>query len=271
MMRTMAAAALTLALGCGGGGDDPADASTVPDAAAQGTITFDWSLATPASDPLTCSDVAAASVRITATPAIGGFAVVDAFTCTEGTGTTRGLDPGAYNLAFRLTATNGTLAEDVVMNGVTVTAGGNNDIGAVAFEVEPTGAIHFTVSAGAPNCDLVGDGGAGITALEIELVDDSDVCIPTDFCVGDDLGTAGCEGTTYSNDCAGATTPCVDDTVVISTTGALSGPHHLQTSGHRDLELCFSRDSQITIPGGNLDRDLGSQALAQVCDIDAGA
>jgi hypothetical protein len=263
---------LTLVIGCGGGGGSP-DASTAPDAAAQGTITFAWTMNDPDSAPLTCDDVGGVSVRITATPAIGGFAQVDAFDCALGSATTHLIDPVNYNVAFRLTANVGgpqALADDVTMNGVKVNAGADSNIGSVAFEVVPSGGFHFTVTADiGPNCPLVADGGAEITAFEVELVDATDTCVPTDFCIDDADTAAGCQGTLYSNDCAGATTACVDSTAVWSVVGAVSGPHRLQITGHRNAEACFYRDAQIQIPGANLDRNLGSQLVSQTCGVDA--
>jgi len=270
MTRTALTLTAVLALGCGGGGGSP-DASTAPDAASKGTLSFTWSVSDPSSNPLACEDVGGLTVTVTATPAIGGFAQIDSFACPNASGTTRGLDPADYNLAFRLSALSGALATDVVMNGVTVNAGQDSALGNVAFEVVPSGGFHFTVDAGSdPNCDDVASGGAGITALEMELHDDGDNCVATDFCVGDtDTATAGCQGgTTYSNDCAGATTACVDDTTAISVAGVVSGTHHLVLTGWRDLDACFARDSQIVIPGNDLDRDLGAQnlLLQPLCD-----
>ncbi len=266
-MRTAAVIAMVVALGCGGGGG--ADAGVAIDAPDQGTISFQWSLTTPDAQALECADVAAISVSVTATPAIGGFGQIDAFNCTQGSATTRPLDPATYNLTFEIAATGGELAADVVMNGITVTAGQDNDVGAVTFEIEPSGGFHFTVDAGTPtNCEATDAGGAGITALEMQLVDADSVCVPTDFCIGDD-SAAGCQGTTYSNDCAGATTACIADDVLVRVEGALSGAHQLQITGYRDLESCYSRASQIQIPGNNLDRDLGSQLLALTCGVDA--
>ncbi len=250
---------IALATGCGGGGNTP-DAGTADAAVKNGTMSLTWRITDMGGNDLTCDDVAAGSVTITAQPTAGGFAVSAPFTCGDGSGTATGITPGTYDVTVRLSSTLGTLATSAVMSGVEVVTNQDVALGEQVFAVDPSGNFSFRVDTGATagNCDTVAAGGGALTQLEIRLLDGTGSCVPTTFAIDD--GTAS-PPPDYQSDCAGATIGCYDKDVTFSVTGAASGAHMLDIRGQKSGLDCYSRTADLIIPGAGLTRQLGSQTL----------
>ncbi len=250
---------IALATGCGGGGGGP-DAGTADAAVKNGTMSVTWRITDMSGNDLSCDDVAAGSVTITAAPTAGGFAVSAPFTCSTGSGTAMGVAPGTYDVTVRLSSTLGTLATGALISGVEVVANQDVALDEQVFAVDPTGNVSFRVDTGASagNCDAPSAGGGGLTQLEIRLLDGTGSCVPTTFALDD--GTAS-PPPDYVSDCAGATIGCFDKDVTFSVTGAASGPHMLDIRGQKSGLDCYSRTADLVIPGAGLTRQLGAQTL----------
>lgn len=249
---------IALASGCGGGNSTP-DAGPADAAVKNGTMSLTWRITDMSDNALTCDDVAAGSVTITAQPTAGGFAVSAPFTCSDGTGSAE-VAPGTYDVTVRLTSTLGTLASSAVMSGVEVVANQDVALGEQVFAVDPSGNFSFSIDTGASggNCADAGSGGGALTQLEIRLLDGSGSCVPTTFAIDD--GTAS-PPPDYQSDCAGATIGCFAKDVTFSVAGADSGPHMLDIRGQKAGLDCYSRTADLIIPGAGLTRALGSQML----------
>jgi hypothetical protein len=254
-MMTMALVGATaMVLGCGGGSDN-ADAGLTDAPVTGGTMSFAWSI-TDLDD--TCPDVAAVSVSLQMTRQGSASGVSEPYSCAAGAATSRVLAPGIYDVVIMVASGVGGLTEPIVLEPVEVVVGQNTQLDPVVFKVDPVGSFSFKVDTGASagNCADTASGGGGLTALEIRLLDDGDVCVPTTFVVGD------VNPVTYVSDCQGATTGCVDKDVTFSVIGTASGPHTLEIAGDKDGLECYSRTSMLTIPGNDLGRMLGNLILS---------
>ena len=247
---------LALASGCGDEGDPTPDVDAAPPAG--GTITIAWQIEDPANPgiTLTCGQVAASGVRLTIRPVGGGSGDVDSFSCDGGMATTRDFNPGQYNMELALTAGLKDLVVVPVM-GVTLEANNNTQLAGVTFAVRPRGNLQFQVgnSLGRPNCTAT-PAGAGMTEVSLQLRDADDTCIPTTFILDPDNAA-----TSYPSDCQNPTPAvCIENDVPISAV-VNSGSLKLAITGRQGNETCFTRVSQFTVPGNDLDTQLPTQTL----------
>lgn len=251
--------ATAMVLGCGGGSDN-VDAGVTDAPVAGGTMSFAWSITDLDDNPLECADVAAVSVSLQMTRQGSASGVSDPYTCAAGSATSRVLAPGTYDVVIMVASGVGNLTTPIVLEPVEVVIGQNTALDPVVFQVDPVGNFSFKVDTGASagNCADEASGGGALTALEIRLLDDGDVCIPTTFVIGDGIATP---QVNYVSDCQGATTGCVDKDVPFAVIGTPSGPHTVEISGDKNGLDCYSRTSMLTIPGNNLGRMLGNLLL----------
>lgn len=276
-------AALALGFGCG---DEKAsaDAAIVYDAQPQtGTLSLTWSL-TDGTNALTCADVGSSvSVRISATPTIGGFGQVDAFNCESGSGTSRPIAVGNYRVTIELRVSNGELATPVIVNNVDVTVGADTALDPVSFTVNPRGNFTFNVATEATgdNCAAPPTGG-GVSEISIEFRDSAGGCSPATFEVA---AGAGQPAGTYTTTCpAGApfsiASGCgVEKDQTITVTGVRSGTHTMVISANKGALQCWKRSPQFIVPANDLTLSMGTQvlmldSLVPGCDpnvVDAGA
>ena len=252
---------LMLMAGACGGGDSAVDAGKAIDAAPlSGTFSLAWSLS-DGTDAVTCADVGGLSIGISITPAGGGGGQSEAFTCAGGSGTSRPMPVGLYNLSIELKAAAGALADPVRITNVEIKQGENTALDAQTFVVAATGAFTFkvTTSSAGDNCDTGGTG-AGIGGLIFELRDSTGACTPTTFDVA--AGAVGA-ASTYTTTCpAGAQHACIEKDQVITVNGVSSGSHTLMMTGFKDAIDCYTRSPQFSVPGNNLVTDLPDQQLS---------
>jgi hypothetical protein len=246
---TMVALTAAMTAGCGDDSADP-DASTIDAQAQVGTITATWTL-TSAGGEISCADVGASTVRVTALPIAGGFAAVDALACTGGSGTTRLLDIGTYNVTLELLGAGAVVLGSATFGDVEVTAGNDTDVGPAAFEVVASGNLAFTVSPGASGCD-----GSGITSVRFALRR-AGSCVDTSFDVG---------GTGYDSDCATPFPGCIEADAAITATAQPSGPRELSVEGLVGDLVCYSAVVSFTIPGNDGTANLGEVVLTPQLD-----
>lgn len=254
--------AVTLAPACG---DDAggADAAPVSDAAPNtGTFSLAWEIS-DGQETVDCGDVAGVTVSIEALEQGAAFGEVITSTCTAGTLTSPQLEVGTYSLEIELKASGSRslLATPIEMGGVEIQKSQNADLGSVTFEVIPTGTLAFTVDADVTgtNCGT-GTEDANIIEMGLELQDDQEACVPATFDI-DGVGS-------YTNDCMGTNPPpdCIESGTEVSVADAPSGPHGLEVIGRMDdgeggtLD-CWLRNPEFTIPGNDLEVDLGLQIL----------
>jgi hypothetical protein len=256
------AAFTALAALAGGCHDEVAltDARPQIDAAVPGTITLGWSISHAAA-PLTCADVSASTVSVEIVRDGDAFGVVDTFTCTAGTGTSRMLEPGLYHLKISLSGTGGTLDGPENVRDVTVSPGGVATVPPVAFDVDPTGGLklRITTSAAGGNCAPTAQGGAGITAIRLELRDASGTCVPASFAVA--AGAANPAGT-YASDCSGSTYGCIAADQDVSVGGLRTGSYSLLMIGSVGAAACWRRQPNTVVPAAGRVTELPAQQLA---------
>src|SRR5688500_15369764 len=144
----LAWSSLLLLAACGD--DSGLPDARMPDAPPPGgTLSLTWSIADGAT-ALTCAQVNASVVSLTMVPDDAVFGTTDAFTCATGSGTSRSVPPGAYDVTVTL---GGVETEDVTYNDVEITAGQDTSIGDAAFEVAAIGGFSFQIVAGGQgNC-----------------------------------------------------------------------------------------------------------------------
>lgn len=249
--------------GCRDGGSST-DAGVVDAPPAGGTVSMTWRLSDGSND-LTCAQVAGISVRLTATPAQGGFATIDSFNCSAGQATSRTIEPGTYNIEVELNAPQGLLATSGRINGVEVTSGATTTLDEIVFELAATGNITFVVDTDAAglNCDAV-PGGGGLSNVVFALRDATGQCVGS-FGIG--AGATQPEGT-YASDC---TTPytggCIENDQTITVSAIPSGSYSLTITGDKDGLACYSRTAQFNVPGNDLTAELMTQFLVANPDI----
>ncbi|HVV84579.1 MAG TPA: hypothetical protein VHE35_16035 [Kofleriaceae bacterium] len=260
-VASLAAAALAGAglIGCG---DDVAltDARPQIDAAVPGQLSLSWSVAHMAT-PLTCAAVGASTVSLEIVPDGDAFGVVDTFDCASAMGTTRMLAPGLYQLRISLAGTGGTLDGPDDIRDITVPPGGTATVPPVTFDVDPTGGMKFriTTPVAGGNCADAASGGAGITAMRIELRDATNTCVPALFTVA---AGASDPGGSYASDCSGSTTTCIAADQDVSISGLRSGSYSMVMIGSVGGAACWRRQPNAEIPAAGLVTELPAQQLA---------
>jgi hypothetical protein len=252
-----AAVALLWTAACG---DDsgPADAGTPIDAAPEvGRIQLAWTLLDDGVE-VSCDAVGASTVRISALPDPGFVAEVDALTCSSGSGETRLLAQGRYDVTVDLRAGGATIGTVEVPN-VEVVAGETADLGTLEFEVAATGTLTFTLGSDAGSlCAGAAGETLGLEGIVLALRDADGACTPTDFAIG--AGATQPAGT-YSSDCAVAFA-CIEGDQQITATGVVGGPRTLQVQGLLGGNACYGTTSNFTMPGNDETEDLGVVSLA---------
>ncbi|MBK9031158.1 MAG: hypothetical protein IPL61_07450 [Myxococcales bacterium] len=234
------------------------DARLPIDAAAPGQISITWMLA-HAGAPQTCGSVGATGVTAELIPVGAAFGEVDGWSCATGSGTTRPLEIGLYDVRVSVTG-GGLLDGPEIMRDVEVKSGQVTAIGPIAFDVEPTGTLVFRISTGTNgNCTDVAMQGAGITATTLELRDGSGACVPTTFAIA--AGASQPAGT-YVSDCAGASYGCIATDQDVTATDVLAGQHAMIITGAVGAAPCWTRNSQFAVRAGGLTTTLTPQLLA---------
>lgn len=238
------------------------DARISIDAPAPGQLSLTWSLA-HAGAPLTCGEVGATSVSADILPVGAQFGVVDGWSCASGMGTTRELEPGRYDLRVTVSG-GGTLDGPEIRLGVEVRPGQVTAVDPIAFDVDPTGTLSLRITS--PTGDNCGPapGGAGVTAMRLELTDSAGVCTPTTFEIA---AGATAPAATYVSDCAGATTACIAADQVLTATGVRAGQHGLAITGLVGDAPCWTRAAQFAQRAGGLTTTLNPQELVAAVGV----
>lgn len=254
----LASAALAGLAACGDDGGLP-DARPIDARPTPGQLSARWSIAHMGT-PLTCSQIAVSQVLLEIVRVGEPFGSVDAFQCASGEGTTGDLAPGRYNVRASLGG-GGTLDAPPPILDVEVRPGEITPLPAIAFEVEPTGALAFHVTSPPTggNCATTAMMGAGITAMSIELRDAAGTCVPTTFAIA-----AGATGLarTYQSDCANAVTTCIDADQLVRADGVAAGQHSMVIRGRIGTSACWHRTSSFVTRAGGQVTTLSPQALA---------
>jgi hypothetical protein len=229
-------------LGCSGGSGLP-DAAVADAPPPTGRFSVGWTIA-DGDRVLSCDDVGALVMSVEVTSPSLGAGYVEAFTCGTGTGTSRFLPVGVYDLAFELIGRSGTLGirpdqrlvvtEDDVVPAV-----------ALRYPVNAQGRVDGRLLAGATaNCSAAG--GAQITAMSLVMERQGGACVPTAFTIG---AGATNPATTYMSTCAPTppTTLCIErDQAITATIG--SGPYVVRVRGAVGAAPCWSADQLADVP-----------------------
>lgn len=269
LVYTIAVFTIVVTAACSDDGGVEIDAGIEIDAPPQvGTLSLEWNVEN-AGTPLTCAQVGGLTVRVTATPAEGGFATPEAFTCDTLGGMSMEIDSGTYNVSVELVASgNQSLGEPQMFPAIEIETGQNTALGTVLFDVVPEGNIAFTMNAqeAAGNCELQANGGAEIQEIEIQLLGADSACVPISFTIA---AGANLPGGTYETDCAGARyAMCVDSDQEFSAQNIPSGATSMMITAYRGGVACYSRMPQFNISGGGLTTTLLPQLLMPTGDCD---
>lgn len=267
--RALGAAILSLVAGllaAAGCSDDVAltDARPQIDAAVPGTLMLSWSIR-HGDAALTCADVGASTVSIDIVHDGDAFGVVDSFGCTSATGASRMLAPGLYLVRASLAGIGGTLDGPNEIRDLTVPPGGVATVPPITFDVDPTGGLKFRITTATQgNCTAVASGGAGITAMKLELRDATNTCVPATFEVA---ASASFPAGSYRSDCAGATYACISGDQDVTVTGLRTGTYSMIMTGDVGDATCWRRQPNATVPAAGLVSTLPGQQLALQANV----
>ena len=256
------ALAVACALGLAACGDDsgPPDARLIDGPPEGGTISLSWVIQDPDGNVLTCDQVGTSIITLDIIPVDQPFGSSDVIGCASGTGTSRPIAPGLYDVRASL---GGVDAAPVEIDDILVQTGQDTAIGEVTFQVAAVGGFSFRISAGGQgNCTPEDQGGAGITATQIELQRIGGGCVPVTF---DIAAGASQPASTYTTDC---TTPaphvCIaQDQTVLATPTIPTGPYRMTITGFVGGAACWSRVAQFDVPAGASVENLPQQNLMQ--------
>lgn len=232
--------ALVLGASCSSGTGLP-DAGAPDAAPATGRFSVAWTMQ-DGGRALTCADVGGTLLTVEVTGPEVSIGYVEAFTCSAGTGTSKALPPGVYDLAFELVGKSGTLARPASQR-VTVTGNGVVEAAPLAMTLAATGTLSTRLVAGAvANCAA---NGANLSAMSIVLEKDG-VCVPATFTIA---AAGGRPGGTYTSTCAivTPTTACIERDQTVTTTVA-SGAYTVKVRGLVGASPCWLAAQLADIP-----------------------
>jgi hypothetical protein len=226
---------------CGGGGGFP-DAPPTPDSPLPGKFSLEWSVIDTAQKPLACERIDGVTMTVlTRNIAIDGGST-QPFSCSTGMGASEPLVAGTYKLDFELSSPAfGVLATAPQQSAVVIEPGQETQLEPVTFQVDATGALALTLSAGAGgNC-------AAMDTISIALTHAGDgACEPLVLAVG---AGATRPASTYTINCAAPTdVPCIEDDQVITATGVASDQYTIRLRGKKGGTLCRTNDDTIRVP-----------------------
>ncbi len=205
---------------------------------------------------LTCTAVGGLTVSMMAIQPGLLNGVSDSFSCATGSGRTRLLTPGIYDVTIDLSASGSRslLSAPLSFEGVEIMSERDTSLGLNTFSVEATGALSFSVvtTDTTSNC---GAGDSGIVDMVFELSDPNGDCVPASYQVDANAPVADlCDGN--------FSIPCVERTSTIVVAPFRSGPTRLEVTGRRAGNLaCYTNASEFIVPGNNLEHDLGPVQL----------
>lgn len=236
------------------------DAPQIRDAPDPGQLQVSWTLGHDGT-PLTCGDVNASSVTVEIVKQGLFNGTIELFSCESAMGFSRALAPGRYDLRVTLSGSGGQLAGPVRRIGVDVVSNQTAAAEPVAFDVDPSGTLVFRLTTAMDNC-AAAPGGAGITAMRIELRDAAGVCVPTTFVIGAGA-TSGTPAGTYASDCAAATYGCIAADQDVTATAVRSGQRSMVITGLVGAAACWRRTSSFVARAAGLTTSLGALALVR--------
>jgi len=234
--------------GCGSGGGFPdAPAEAVPPGPAKFTV--EWKVSDLAGNAIACDKISGATVTATLTSKqmVGGFTEV--FTCATLMGTSQTFAPGTYDVSWELDSTTGAvLATAPTQTMVTFPGDGNVTLAPLAFAVDATGKLNFSMSANKPggNCGTGADG-AKIDQFTISLIHGNQgACEPVSFTI-----TAGATqpAGTYTIDCTTpAVTGCIENDQQLMATSVPSDSYTFDIRGKTAGVDCWKNTDSVKIP-----------------------
>jgi hypothetical protein len=234
----VSALALGLA-GCSGGSGFP-DAPVV-EPPATGRFSVDWTIA-DGDRVLPCAEVGGVLVSVIATSPDQGGGYVEAFSCGAGTGISRALPVGRYDLSFELKGRSGALV-GLPFQQVTITADSVTPAPPQRFPVRAEGMIDARLVAGATaNCVA---GGGKITAMSLVLERQGGACVPAAFTIATATGPV-----VYNSTCppaAPAVGPCIERNQAVSATLG-SGGYVIRVRGDEGAAQCWIADQLEDVP-----------------------
>lgn len=202
-----------------------------------------WTIADGAS-VLSCDEVGALVMTVEVTSPSLGAGYVEAFTCGAGTGTSKFLPVGVYDLAFELVGRSGSLG---ILPDQRLVVTEDDVVPAVAlrYPVKAQGQLDGRLFAG-PTANCAGAGGSQITAVSLVMERQGGACVPTTFTIGANATNL---ASTYTSTCAATppTTTCIErDQAVTATVG--SGTYVIRVRGAVGAAPCWFADQLADVP-----------------------
>ena len=189
--------------------------------------------------------------------AVGGSTQV--FTCGTGMGTSQGVTPGTYDIAFELDSTTGpVLAMAPTQRDVVIADGQTVVLTPLAFAVEATGGmkLHLATNKLGGNCGTGTDGGK-IDAMTISVAHQTTgPCEPIAFAIS--AGATKPAGTYTINCTTPTSTACIESDQELTATAVPSDKYTFKIQGDTVGVHCWNNTDQVTVPplGGTLTKTL---------------
>jgi hypothetical protein len=231
--------------GCGGGGGFPTDAAST---VTTGTVTLAWAITDPGGAPLTCDQVGANTIAMQLQGQTTAGVLIS-LSCAAGSGQSQPIAPDTYSVVS--VELHGAKLDPVAgakQTGIVVRSGADTALARVTFQVNPNGAIAFSITApqATTNCGATASGGAGISATTITLQHDvTGPCEPVTF-----THTKG--ATTLDSYTVNCTSPTVADCIerdeALSVATMPSGNYTVHIVGKINNAACWTNNDALVVP-----------------------
>ena len=262
-LRINLAVALGAALiGCDPG---PGFVDAPPEAAPPGgTFSLSWKITDTAGTPITCDPIGATNIAIELHSHQSGNGFTDSFGCGSGTGTSRELDAGTYDVVYTLEGRSGTLASGIQQLNQPILSAQSTTLDPVTFAVDAEGALalHVDSHKTGGNCGTIAKMGAGITGMTLTLQHSPGGCEPLTLTISPGATQPG--GTYVVNCASPVVAPCIENDQKLSAGGVPADHYQIKIRGKIGATDCWANDDQFDVPplGKTLSQTLNLQKLA---------
>lgn len=248
--------------GCGGG---PGFVDAPPEAAPPGgTFTLTWAVTDATGKPITCEPIGATNVAIELISHQSGNGFTDSFGCASGTGTSRELAAGTYDVLYTLEGKSGTLASGLQQLNQPIVSAQSTTLDPVTFAVDAQGALALHVNSlkTGGNCGAVSKMGAGITGVTIALQHSPGGCEPLTFTISPGATQPG--GTYVVNCASPVVAPCIENDQALTAAKVPADHYQIKIRGKIGATDCWANDDQFDVPplGKTYSQTLNLQKLS---------
>ena len=250
------------AIGCSGG---PGFVDAPPEAPAPGgTFTLAWQVTDVIGTPIDCAPIGATNVAIELVSHQSGNGFSDSFSCASGTGISRELDAGSYDVLYTLEGKSGTLASGIQQVNQPIVGEQTTTLDKVTFAVDDKGALalHMNSLKTGGNCGTIAKMGAGITGVTIALQHSPGGCEPLTLTIGPGATQPG--GTYVINCASPVVAPCIENDQALTANKVPADHYQIKIRGKIGATDCWANDDQFDVPplGKTYSQTLNLQKLS---------